>query len=69
VCRCSWPTYRQTSGRADELSRRHDEHPLYDVLYVARAERREAAAAGDGVSLFDASALLAGQFEHVCQVR
>lgn len=27
--------------RAWELSRRYDEHPLYDMLYVALAERLE----------------------------
>ncbi len=27
------------SGRAYELSRRHDEHPLYDMVYLALAQR------------------------------
>ncbi len=42
--------------RAYELSRRFDEHPIYDMLYVAVAERR-------GETLYTADARLAARLQ------
>ena len=49
---------RADLDRAWELSRRYDEHPLYNMLYVATAERV-------GHTLITADAVLAARVRHM----
>jgi len=52
---------RRDLGRAWELARRHDNHPIYDMIYVALAERT-------GLQLITADEALRSRLAHLAWV-